>query len=260
MSTKIKHLLNYRDLFLIFIWRDFSVKYKQAALGVLWAIIQPFSFMLLFTFIFTCAMPVKISTAPYPIFFYTGLLPWTFFASSVTYSIQSITGSFYLLRNIYFPPVLLPLTGIVTAFVDFLIGSIFFVGLVFYYKIPISPVTLWYFPLFFLLLLFTLSISLVLSAINVYYRDVGLASGFLIQIIFFATPILYSIDKISPKLKLWVFMNPLTFIIENMRRCLLEGRPVVEWQYFIMLLGLCVFLFLSYKLFRATEIKFADIV
>ena len=260
MWKKVEGIMNYRDLFYIFMWRDFQVRYRQAIFGAAWAIIQPLSLMLLFTFIFTYAMPVKVSTFPFPIFFYAGLLPWTLFSSSITYSIHSITGNNYLLRKIYFPRIILPLVGICTAFLDYLIACILLVGLIVFYKIQLSWVALWFFPLFLLLLLFIFSMSLILSVLNVYYRDVGLASSFLIQIIFFATPILYSIDKIAPHLKPLIFLNPLTFIVENMRRCLLEQRPVILWQYIIMFFGLLIFLALSYKFFKATERKFVDVL
>jgi ABC-type polysaccharide/polyol phosphate export permease len=256
----IRHLLQYRDLFYIFVWKDFSVKYRQTVLGIVWAIIQPFSFMLLFTFIFTYVMPVKVSSFPYAVFFYAGLLPWAFFSSTINYSIQSFTGNNHLLRQTYFPRIILPLTGVFTAFVDFLIAAVFLMGLLAFYKIPVSVTALWYIPLFFLLFLFSLSLALILSVLNVYYQDVSLISPFFIQLLFFMTPVFYSIDNLPLRLKTVVFLNPLTFIIENMKRCLFEQRPVVGWQYTVMLLGLSAFLFLSYQFFKSMERKLSDVL
>ncbi|MDL1972836.1 MAG: ABC transporter permease, partial [Deltaproteobacteria bacterium] len=109
----------YRDLFLIFIWREFSIRYRQSIIGVLWAILQPLSMMLLFTFIFTYIMPMHITDYPYVLFFYAGLLPWSFFSSSLNYAIPSLTNHYNLITKIYFPREILPLSGVAVAFIDF---------------------------------------------------------------------------------------------------------------------------------------------
>ena len=129
-----------------------------------------------------------------------------------------------------------------------------------FYKITISLYALWFLPLLLLLLMFTISISLILSALNVYYRDVKLATNFFIQLWFFATPVFYSVDKVNMRFKFLLFLNPLTFIIENMRRCLIENRGIVVWQYLTMLLFNLMILILSYKFFRITEKRFADVI
>lgn len=255
-----KRLKNYKHLFLIFIWREFSIRYKQSLIGVLWAILQPLSMMLLFTFVFTYVMPIKITDYPYMLFFYSGLLPWSFFSSALNYSIPSLTNHYNLITKIYFPREILPFSGIAVAFIDFLIASLIYVLFIIIFKIKITLQIFWFLPLLFLLFVFIISVSLVLSALNVYYRDVKLATGFLIQLWFFATPVFYSINKLSIKLKLILFFNPLTFIIENMRRCVIEGRGVVFWQYLIMLFFVLTLLYLSYKIFIHTEKRFADVI
>ncbi len=255
-----KRLKNYKHLFLIFVWREFSIRYKQSLIGVLWAILQPLSMMLLFTFVFTYIMPVKITDYPYMLFFYSGLLPWSFFSSALNYSIPSLTNHYNLITKIYFPREILPFSGIAVAFIDFLIASLVYVLFIIIFKAKITLQVFWLLPLLFLLFIFTVSVSLVLSALNVYYRDVKLATGFLIQLWFFATPVFYSIDKLPIKLKLILFFNPLTFIIENMRRCVIEGRGIVFWQYLIMLFFVLTLLYLSYKIFIHTEKRFADVI
>ncbi len=255
-----KRLKNYKHLFLIFIWREFSIRYKQSFIGVLWAMLQPLSMMLLFTFVFTYVMPIKITDYPYMLFFYSGLLPWSFFSSALNYSIPSLTNHYNLITKIYFPREILPFSGIAVAFIDFLIASLIYVLFIIIFKIKITLQIFWFLPLLFLLFVFIISISLVLSALNVYYRDVKLATGFLIQLWFFATPVFYSIDKLSVKLKLILFLNPLTFIVENMRRCVIEGRGVIFWQYLIMLFFVLTLLYLSYKIFIHTEKRFADVI
>jgi len=256
----LKRLIPYKDLFIIYVWREYNVRYRHSIMGFMWAVIQPLSMMLLFTFVFTYILQIEISDYPRSIFFYSGLLPWTFFSSSVNYSISSLSGNYNIITKIYFPREILPLSGISMAFLDYLIAALIFIPMLLIYKIHITYYVFWIIPLLFLLFFFTLSMSLLLSSLNVYYRDVKLATGFLIQLLFFASPILYSIDNLSLKLKLILFLNPLTFIIENMRRCLIEGRGVVLWQFIIVAILVAVFYHLSYKFFIKTERDFADVI
>lgn len=260
MGPNLSHLIKYKDLFLVFVWREFSIRYKQSIFGILWAFIQPLSMMFLFTFVFTYVMPVKVANYPYAIFFYSALLPWTFFSSSLNSSIPSLVGYYNLITKIYFPREILPLSGIAVAFIDFVVASSLFVVLMVYYKIPLSFNMFWFPFLLILLLLFTIAMSLILSALNVYYRDVGLAINFLMQLWFFASPIFYSIDKVPERIKPILFINPLAFIIENMRRCLVEGRAVIWWQYLTMFTFIAAISLLSYRFFKVTERKFADVI
>lgn len=260
MIILLNNLSKYEDLFLVFIWREFSLRYRQSVFGILWALVQPLSMMLLFTFVFTFIMPVAVSNYPYPLFFYSAILPWTFFSSSLNYAIPSLVSHYNLITKIYFPKEILPLAGIAVALIDLLIALVIFVFMLLFYKITISLYALWFLPLLLLLLMFTISISLILSALNVYYRDVKLATNFFIQLWFFATPVFYSVDKVNMRFKFLLFLNPLTFIIENMRRCLIENRGIVVWQYLTMLLFNLMILILSYKFFRITEKRFADVI
>jgi len=255
-----KRLYPYRDLLYVFIWREFGVRYRNSVLGILWSIIQPLSMMILITFIFTYIIKVKVGDYPKPIFFYSALLPWTFFSTSFSSSISSLAGSQGLITKIYFPREVLPISGICVAFLDLLIASTFYIVLLFYYNISLNLTILWIIPIFFLLFLFTLSVSLIFSSLNVYYKDVGLLSAFLLRLLFFGSPILYSIDSLSLKLKLLLFLNPLTFIIENTRRVILEGRNVVLWQFALAMILVLILFHLSYKLFIKIERNFADVI
>jgi ABC-type polysaccharide/polyol phosphate export permease len=203
---------------------------------------------------------MKVSGIAYPVFFYAGLLPWTFFSSALNYSIPSLTNHFNLITKIYFPREILPLSGIVVAFVDFMIASLFFIILLFIYKVHLTIIALWVVPLFVMLFVFTVAISLFLSGLNVYYRDVKLATNFLIQLWFFASPVIYSIDKIDMKLKMILFINPLTFIIENMRRVILEERSVILWHFLLVGIIVLIFYILAYRFFIKIEKAFADVI
>lgn len=255
-----KRILPYKDLLLIFVWREFVIRYRQSVIGILWAVLQPLSLMLLFTFIFSYVFNMKISGLPYPVFFYSALLPWAFFSSSLNYSIPSLTNHYNLITKIYFPREILPLSGIIVAFVDYLIALLFFVFLLIIYSIPLTITALWVIPLFIMLFIFTISVALVLSGLNVYYRDVKLATGFLIQLWFFASPVMYSIDQLDMRLKIFLFLNPLTFIIENMRRVVLEARPVVLWQFVLVSFIIFTFYFLANRFFIKIERAFADVI
>ncbi len=256
----ISRLLPYKDLIYILIWREFNVRYRNSVLGVLWAVLQPLSLMLLFTFVFTYIMNVKIGDFPRPVFFYSALLPWTFFSSSINYSINSLSSNSALITRIYFPREILPLSGIALAFIDMLIASLLFVLMMVYFQIQITLAVLWIFPLVMLLLIFTISVSLLFASLNVYYKDVELLSKFVLQLIFFGSPIIYSIDNLSLKFKLLLFLNPLTFIIENIRRCVLEGRHVVLWQLVFTLTLAIILFYVAQKIYNKLEREFADVV
>ncbi|MDP8266595.1 MAG: ABC transporter permease [Candidatus Aceula meridiana] len=260
LLAELKDIIRCKDLLLIFIWKEFSVRYNQAVFGIAWAIIQPLSFMLVFTFIFTYVIPTHVSNLPRPVFFYSGLLPWTFFLSSLNYSVPSLTNHHNLIKKIKFPRIFLPLSGIAVAFVDFLIAGIIFAGILFFYKIPIPLTALFCVPLTILLILFTVSFSLLLCSINVYYRDVGLAIATLLRLWFFATPILYSLDNLPERFKIITFLNPLAYIIKNLRICLFLGKPINVTEYLSMLIAGTIFLIMSFAFFKIAERKFADVI
>ena len=255
-----KRLYAYKDLLLVFIWRECLIRYKQTAIGVLWAIIQPVSLMLLFTFIFGVVLNTTQKNYPYTLFYFAGVLPWTFFSGSTNFAVTSLSGNFNLITKIYFPREIIPLSGVAINFIDYLIGLAVYCALLIFYSVPFTWNFLWLFPLIAMLVLYTTSLALLLAALNVYYRDVTLATTFLIQFLFFATPVIYSIDAVDNRWKYLLFMNPLTFIVENMRRVTIEGRGIVLWQFGVELLGIIALYFIVYKIFTRIERAFADVI
>ena len=227
----INRLYAYKDLLLVFIWREFIIRYKQTAIGILWAILQPISLMLLFTFIFGVVLQTAQKSYPYTLFYFAGVLPWTFFSSSTNFAVTSLSGNFNLVTKIYFPREIIPLSGVAINLMDYLIGLAVYFLMLFCYQIPLTWNIFWLLPLMVMLVLYTTSISLLLAALNVYYRDVKLLTTFLIQFLFFATPVIYSIDSVDNKWKLLLFLNPLTFIVENMRRVTIEGRELCSGRW-----------------------------
>jgi len=256
----IRRLYAYKDLLLVFIWREFLIRYKQTAIGVLWAILQPVSLMLLFTFIFGVVLQITQKDYPYTLFYFAGVLPWTFFAGSANFAVTSLSGNFNLVTKIYFPREIIPLSGVAINLIDYLIGLVFYFLLLLVYRIPLTWNILWLIPLLIMLVMYTTSISLLLSALNVYYRDVKLVTAFLIQFLFFATPVIYSIDAVDNRWKYLLFLNPLTFIVENMRRVSIEGREVVLWQMGIELVGIVALYLIIYRIFIRIERAFADVI
>lgn len=260
MLNAFNRLNEHRDLLFVFIWREFVIRYKQSVIGILWAVLQPLSMMLLFVLVFGMIMKTPTGNQPYVLFFYSGVLPWTFFSAAMSFAIPSLTNNFSLITKIYFPREVIPLSGIAVCFIDYLIGFAVYLVLLVSYRTPFTWNFLWYFPLMGLLVLFTVSIGYLLSALNVYYRDVKLASSFLLQIWFFFTPVIYSIDKVELHWKYLLFANPLTFVIENMRRVTLEGRGVVVWQFAVETLLVLGIFVATQRMFIKTERAFADVI
>lgn len=255
-----KRLYKYKDLLLVFIWREFLIRYKQTVIGVLWAILQPVSLMLLFTFIFGVVLQTTQKDYPYTLFYFAGVLPWTFFSGATNFSVTSLSGNFNLITKIYFPREIIPLSGVAINFIDYLIGLIVYFLLLLCYGIPLTWNFLWLLPLLTMLVIYTTSISLLLAALNVYYRDVKLASTFVLQFLFFATPVIYSVDAVDNKWKMLLFLNPLTFIVENMRRVTIEGRGIVLWQMGAVMLGVIILYIIIYQIFTRIERAFADVI
>jgi len=256
----IKRIYAYKDLLLVFIWREFIIRYKQTYIGIIWAVLQPVSLMLLFTFIFGEVLKITQKDYPYPLFYFSGILPWTFFSGSSNFAVTSLSGNFNLITKIYFPREIIPISGVVINFIDYMIGFFLYVILLFVYKIQITVNILWVIPLLAMMVIYTVSFSLLLSALNVYYRDVKMLSSFLLQFIFFSTPVIYSIDSVGDKWKILLFLNPLTFIVESMRRVTIEGRGIVLWQMLIELSLIVIFYVIVHYFFVKIERAFADVI
>ena len=257
MFTRV---LKYKDLLLVFIWREFIIRYRQSVIGVLWAILQPLSMMGLFVLVFGIILKTTHSQYPYVLFFLAGILPWTFFAGATNFAVHSLAGNYNLITKIYFPREIIPLSGVAINFIDYIIGFVVYFIFLIWYRVPLTWNFFWIFPLVILLLFFTTAFGYLLAAVNVYYRDVKLASNFIIQLLFFATPVIYSVEHVENRLKIVLFLNPLTFIIENMRRVTIEGRGVVLWQFCIEATLVAAIYMMVYSIFTRVERAFADVI
>ena len=260
VGLNLKDLWAYRELLYFLAWRDIKVRYKQTALGVAWAIIQPLFTMFIFTLFFGRLAGISSDGIPYALFAYTGLLPWTFFANALTTSSNSLIGDSRLITKIYFPRMVIPIAAIGVGLVDFAIASVILVGLMFYYGVGLTLNILMVPPLVLLLTMLAMGVGMWMAAINIKYRDVRYALPFMIQLWMFASPIIYPTSLVPERLKWVLALNPLTGIIEGFRAALL-GHRAFDWPTLAISAGVAlVILVYSAFSFKRMEKSFADII
>lgn len=253
-------LWHFRELLYFLAWRDVKVRYKQAAFGAAWAIIQPLFTMLIFTFFFGRMASIPSGGIPYPLFFYTTLVPWTYFAGTLGQAGNSLVSNASLITKIYFPRILLPASAALSSLLDFGVGSSFLVLMMLYYRVtPGWALLLW--PLAVLeMLLVTMGVSMLLAALNVRYRDVKHVIPFVIQLGLFVSPVLYPVTYLAPRWRLLLALNPLTAVMEGFRMCLFPSHQT-DWNLMAASLTTSVVFFVVGALyFKKAERTFADII
>lgn len=255
-----KELGQFKDLLYFLVIRDIKVKYKQTVLGGLWAIIQPFFSMVVFTLFFGKLAKIPSDGIPYPIFSFTAMIAWTYFASSVSASGNSMIGSANLISKVYFPRLIVPLTPVLAGLLDFFIAFFVLIGMMFYFHVYPSPL-IWVAPFLVLLMIFTASgVGMFLAALNAKYRDIRYAIPFLVQLWMFASPVVYPTSMVPEKYRILYSMNPMVGVIEGFRSVLLG---TVSFPYKMLSISLIVsaVLFIAGALyFKQTERYFADIL
>ena len=252
-------LWKYRELLYFLTWRDIKVRYKQTALGFAWAIIQPFMMMIVFTLFFGTLAKVPSEGIPYPLFNYAALLPWTLFAEGIHRSSMSMVQDANLVRKIYFPRLIMPLSGILSPLVDFAIAFTILIGMMFFYGYAPTVNVLWLPAFIILALLAALGVGLWLSAINVKYRDVRYVIPFLIQLWLFASPVVYSSSLLPERFQIIYGINPMAGVIEGFRWTLL-GTESPGSLIAISVIVVIVILISGAFYFRRSEKIFADVV
>jgi lipopolysaccharide transport system permease protein len=256
----LKTIWAYRELLYFLVWRDIKVRYKQTLIGVAWALVQPLVTMLVFTVIFSKFAKIDSDGIPYPIFAYSGLLPWNYFAGSLTRSINSVAGNTYLISKVYFPRLFLPFAGTVSGMVDIAASFIFLIVLMVWYGIaPTAGIAL--LPLFLLLAMTTaLAVGLWLCALNVTYRDVGHMVPFLTQVWMFASPIAYPVSAVPAQWQVLYALNPMVSVIEGFRWALL-GKAAPDFSVMAAsTAGVVLCLVLGIFFFKRMERTFADVI
>jgi lipopolysaccharide transport system permease protein len=250
----------YRELLYFFVWRDVKVRYKQTALGVTWAVIQPLFAMVIFAFFFGRIAKLPSDGVPYPLFTYAGLLPWTFFANALTSGSQSLLGSAHLVSKVFFPRILVPVSAVTTTLIDFGFALLMLAPLLLWHGQVPSAAALLGIPLAMLVAyLLVLGLSIWLSALVVAFRDLRHVIPFVTQIWMFATPIVYSLSLVPPQWRPLVLLNPMVSVVETFRNSLF-GRPMplggLAWSAVLAI----VLIVTGSIYFRRLERSFVDVM
>jgi lipopolysaccharide transport system permease protein len=259
IPVNLRELWNYRELLYSFTWRDVKIRYKQTALGFLWAIIQPLFMMLIFTVFFGRLAKIPSDGIPYPLFVLAALLPWTLFAEGITRSTNSMISNANIMTKVYFPRLIMPFSGVLSPLVDFIFAfSILIVMMAWYGFLPTLNII--FLPLFILLALATsLGIGLWLSALNVKYRDFQYTIPFMIQLGLFASPVVYPASLVPESVRFLYGLNPMAGVIEGFRWALLGTE--MPGAMILVSVGVVVVLLVSGAFyFRKMEQYYADVV
>lgn len=260
ISINFSELWKFRELFYILSWRDFKVRYKQTVIGVTWAILQPFSLMLVFSFFFGHLANISANGAPYPIFVYSGLLFWTYFSTSLLNASNSLVDNENIIKKIYFPRLLLPFSATITPLIDFVLAGIVLGGIMVYYRFTPSLSSVAVIPgLMILSFMAASGLGALFAAINVRFRDVRYALPFLVQVLFFLTPVIYPTSLVPEKYHWLLSLNPMTGIMNTARATLLHQGQIPYAQLGITLVSVAVFFIGGLFFFRRTERIFADV-
>jgi lipopolysaccharide transport system permease protein len=248
-----------RELFNFLVWRDVKVRYKQTLLGGLWAVLQPLLAMLIFTVFFNRLAGIGTDGPPYPLFAYTGLVLWTFFSNSISMASNSLVGNQVLVSKVYFPRVFIPLASIGALLLDLVVSMLLLVVLMFWYHWRVTAALVWS-PLYVIGTIMAASgLGLILSGLNVRFRDVKYAVPFLIQMGLFVSPVIYPLRYVPARFRLLMGLNPMAGMIDGFRASVIGGD--MDWPLVAVSFVTSVVLFVGgLYLFRRMERRFADII
>jgi len=260
MLTYIRNFWQYRELLYFFVLREIKAKYKQAVLGVAWAFLQPLVLIAVFTVVFSYFARLPSDGAPYALFSYCALLPWQFFATVLTRGTGSLVSHQGLVQKVYFPREIIVFAVVASAIVDFTIGGIILWGLLWYYGIPLAIHSFLILPVFAIQACFVVGIILILSPLNVFFRDIGLLIPLIIQVWMYATPIIYPMSLVPERFRPFYALNPMAGIIEAYRKILLHGTTPELVSLSIAAAVSCVILVAGLTYFKRVEFKLADVL
>ena len=258
-AVNLAELWRHHELLFFLTLRDVKVRYKQTALGVVWAVLQPLLTMLVFTLLFGRVAKMPSEGVPYPLFAYAGLLPWTFFSNGLTTASNALVNNSNLVGKVYFPRLIMPSAAVLSGLIDLGVAFVLLFGLFAYYHVVLTWQLLFLPLLILLTTLLALGIGFFLCALNVKYRDIRHALPFFIQLSMFATPIIYPLSKIPEKWRWLVGLNPMSGVVEGFRAALLGGP--MNWMLLLQsTLIMVVLLVFGALYFRGTEKSFADVI
>lgn len=254
-----RELWRYRELFYFFTWRDIKVKYKQTLLGFIWAVLQPVLMMIVFTFFFGRTLNVPSQNLPYPVFVFSGLLLWNMFSTGLTNAASSMVTNSGIIKKIYFPRLIIPASSILVSLFDFLMAFIVFVPILVFYNQNVSFHALWCWPLAVIIsAISTMGPGCWIAALNVKYRDFRYVIPFLIQILFFLTPVLYPVSMLKTPLLQYILMASPMYSAIELFRFPLTDIPFDAVSFTASLLSAILLNVIGLTYFKRTEIFFAD--
>lgn len=266
------NLYKYRELIAALVWKNIIIRYKQAYLGILWALIQPVMLVLIFTLV-RSFVGIESDGLPYPLLTFAALLPWIFFQESTGEGINSVVSNAALIKKIYFPREIFPLTAMFTKMVELMISFLILACMMFYYQVMPTKYALWIPVIIFYTVIVALAISFFGAAINVYYRDIGKALPIVLSLLMYASPVMYPLSLVNKKLVveqaagIWsndlyilYLVNPMVGIIDSFQRVLLKGLPPNYDAIYPGLILTVILLPISYFFFKRAESWFADVI
>lgn len=258
VNLNLSELWDYRDLLYLLVWREIRGRYRQMALGPLWIVLQPLISIFVFSIIFGKFAQIPSDDLPYPIFSYTALLPWTLFATAVTKSSSSLVNNINLISKVYFPRLIVPISAVLIGIVDF--GASFGILLLMMLIYKTSPsLNVLFLPFYCLLAVVSaLTVGLWLASLSVKFRDVAVAVSYLVQVWFYATPIVYPVSIVPPQWQFWYRLNPMTQVVEGFRWALLERGHSPDLSLLVSAIGTSILLFLGIWYFQQTEGTIVD--
>lgn len=258
-STFIKPFISYKFLLLQLTLREIKARYKQSFVGYAWVLLNPLSQLLVYSFVFSIVFRFPTNHVPYIVFLYAGLLPWTLLQSSVTTATQSLVDNASLLKKVAFPREVIPYATILAKIVDFAFSILLFILMVLILHVPISPTIIFFFPIFICQIFLTTGVSLFLSSLNLFYRDIQYLTNLLLILWMYMTPVVYPLSLV-PRRYIWIYkLNPMVGIMEGYRSAIFGYK--FETSIIFWAAGVSVFVFcLSFFLFKKSEKYFADIV
>ena len=256
----LAELYRRRDLLWLWTAREVQVRYKQSLLGVAWAILQPLALTIIFSLVFSRLVRIDTGGIPYPVFAYAALVPWTFLSTSLSFGIPSLVNNMNLVTKIYFPREILPLANIGAALLDFAVAAVIFVGMLLIYRMWPGPQAIWVVVLLAIQCILMIGVTLLGSAIIVFFRDMRFVVPLVLQVWMYVTPVIYPADLVPSRFQLYYYLNPMAALIDGYRRVLTTAQAP-QWPHVGLAAVISLLIFLAgYVLFKRTEPLFADLI
>jgi homopolymeric O-antigen transport system permease protein len=260
VKKQIKELYHNRELLWMWTLREVRVRYKQSVLGTMWALLQPLALAAMFTLVFSYVVRVPTDGIPYPVFSYTALLPWSFLSTSISFGVPSLVNNMNLVTKVYFPREVLPLAAIAAAGVDFLVGSMAFIGMLLLYRMPVHPAIVLLPLLLLIQIVLTFGLVLAGSAAIVFFRDVRFVMPLALQLWLYASPVIYPSSLVPSRFLGLYYLNPMVGLLEGYRDILLYARWPEPGPLLLAALVAVVICLGSYWVFKRLEPRFADLI